>query len=194
MTQAKTFMIEQLNNLLPQTQCGQCSFKGCLPYAEAIATGTAEINQCPPGGDDGIAALAHLLGVSPKPLNPAFGEYKPKQVAFIIEKDCIGCVKCIAACPVDAILGAAKLLHTVISDECTGCELCIAPCPVDCIVMHPVSGALSPTEKYTKAQLAKRRYEQRAVRLAKLADAKLERARLQKAAFAHAKVTRNEPQ
>lgn len=181
-------MIEQINNLLPQTQCGQCGFKGCRPYAEAIAAGAADINQCPPGGDEGIAELAQLLGVDPKPLNLAFGEHKPKQVAFIIEADCIGCVKCIAACPVDAILGAAKMLHTVITDECTGCELCVTPCPVDCIVMQPLATSLSMAEKKIKAQHAKRRYENRLVRLQKLAEAKLERARLQKAAFAQSKV------
>ncbi|NOT85343.1 MAG: electron transport complex subunit RsxB [Methylococcaceae bacterium] len=181
-------MIEQINNLLPQTQCGQCGFKGCRPYAEAIVAGAADINQCPPGGDEGIVELAQLLGVPPKPLNPTFGVHKPKQVAFIIEADCIGCVKCITACPVDAILGAAKMLHTVITDECTGCELCIAPCPVDCIVMQPIATPLSSTQKYAKAQHAKRRYENRLSRLQKLAEAKLERARLQKAAFAQSKV------
>jgi electron transport complex protein RnfB len=123
---------EQINALLPQTQCGQCSYKGCRPYAEAIADGQADINQCPPGGDEGIHALAAFLDVPFKPLNPAFGVHKPRQVAFIIEQDCIGCVKCLAACPVDAIIGAAKFMHTVIADECTGCELCVAPCPVDC--------------------------------------------------------------
>ncbi|MEQ1531031.1 MAG: RnfABCDGE type electron transport complex subunit B, partial [Methylococcales bacterium] len=115
-------MIEQINAILPQTQCGQCSFKGCRPYAEAIAAGIADINQCPPGGDEGILALAQLLDVAAKPLNPKFGVHKPKAVAFIVEQDCIGCVKCLAVCPVDAILGAAKLMHTVIAAECTGCE------------------------------------------------------------------------
>lgn len=181
-------MIEPINNLLPQTQCGQCGFKGCRPYAEAIASGVADINQCPPGGDEGIAELAQLLGVKPKPLNPAFGEHKPKQVAFIIEADCIGCVKCIAACPVDAILGAAKMLHTVITEECTGCGLCVAPCPVDCIVMQPIATPLSPGQKHAKAQHAKRRYEYRLARLQKIAAAKVERARLQKAAFVQSKV------
>ena len=158
-------MIKQINALLPQTQCGQCGFKGCRPYAEAIASGLADINQCPPGGDDGISDLAALLGVEPKPLNPQFGEHKPKSVAFIIEQDCIGCVKCLAVCPVDAILGAAKLMHTVITSECTGCELCIAPCPVDCIVMQPVE-ELSAAEKRIFAQHAKQRYEARCERKA----------------------------
>ena len=135
-------MIDQINAILPQTQCRQCGFQGCRPYAEAIASGTADINQCPPGGDEGIIELAHLLGVDPKPLNAQYGQHKPKSVAFIVEQDCIGCVKCIAACPVDAILGAAKFMHTVIASECTGCELCVAPCPVDCIIMKPLPADL----------------------------------------------------
>ena len=111
---------------------------GCRPYAEAIAKGEADINQCPPGGEAGIAALADLLGVDPKPLNPEHGETKEKTVAIIDEPICIGCTLCIQACPVDAILGAAKQMHTVIEKECTGCELCVAPCPVDCIKMVPI--------------------------------------------------------
>ena len=163
-------MIDQINAILPQTQCRQCGFQGCRPYAEAIASGSADINQCPPGGDEGINELAHLLGVNPKPLNPQFGQHKPKSVAFIIEEDCIGCAKCIAACPVDAILGAAKFMHTVIASECTGCELCVAPCPVDCIAMKPlptpidIEQSLSKAQKYARAQLAKRRYDARCLR------------------------------
>ena len=130
-------LIEAIDNLLPQTQCGQCNYPGCRPYANAIATGDADINQCPPGGEDGILALAELLGLEPKPLNSEHGEYKSKAIAVVIEKDCIGCAKCIPACPVDAILGAPQHMHTVIESECTGCELCIEPCPVDCIVMKP---------------------------------------------------------
>ncbi|MDO9161464.1 MAG: electron transport complex subunit RsxB [Methylococcaceae bacterium] len=179
----KDTVIEQINNTLPQTQCGQCGYNGCRPYAEAIASGTADINQCPPGGEEGIVALAQLLNVSPKPLNPAFGEHKPKSVAFIIEEDCIGCTKCIAACPVDAILGAAKYMHTVIASECTGCELCLAPCPVDCIVMQPLLEPLSAAEKTTRAQLAKRRYEARNLRKQREEAENLERARQKKAAF-----------
>ncbi len=129
---------DRIKPILPQTQCGQCSFPGCRPYAEAIASGNADINQCPPGGQDGVDALADLLGLESKPLNAEFGIEKPKRVAVIIEQDCIGCTKCIQACPVDAIVGAAKQMHTVVANECTGCELCIAPCPVDCIVMEPV--------------------------------------------------------
>ena len=131
-------LIEKIDALLPQTQCAQCGFAGCKPYAAAIANNEADINQCPPGGEETILALANLLGKDAKPLNTDFGAAKPKQIAFIIEEDCIGCAKCLPACPVDAILGANKFMHTVIADECTGCELCIAPCPVDCIVMQPV--------------------------------------------------------
>jgi electron transport complex protein RnfB len=126
-------LIESIDRLLPQTQCGQCSYPGCRPYATAIAAGNADINQCPPGGMEGIRALAELLGREVKPLNPANGNEKPRVVALIIEEDCIGCTKCIQACPVDAIIGAPKRMHTVIASLCTGCELCLPPCPVDCI-------------------------------------------------------------
>jgi electron transport complex protein RnfB len=128
-------IVEQIERILPQTQCGQCGFPGCRPYAEAIAEGRADINQCPPGGEAGVRALADLLGREAKPLNAEHGEEKPARVALIVEADCIGCTKCIQACPVDAIIGAPKRMHTVIADLCTGCELCIPPCPVDCIVM-----------------------------------------------------------
>lgn len=175
-------MIDKINNLLPQTQCGQCGYQGCRPYAEAIASGLADINQCPPGGDEGIIELAKFLGVPPKPLNPQFGVHKPKQVAVIIEEDCIGCVKCINACPVDAILGAAKMLHTVITDECTGCELCLPPCPVNCIILQPLAEeSLPPERKYQSAQLSKRRYEARVLRQQKQLEAQRERANKQKA-------------
>ena len=182
-------MIEQINAILPQTQCGQCGFKGCRPYAEAMATGAADINQCPPGGDTGIEQLAKLLEVSVKPLNPEFGEHKPKQVAFIIEEDCIGCVKCIAACPVDAILGAAKFMHTVIASECTGCELCISPCPVDCIEMRDVEPFVETeldffkTQQYAAAQLARKRYEAKNLRIEKENQEKAERAKQKRAAL-----------
>jgi len=126
---------DAINNLLPQTQCGQCGYPGCRPYAEAIAAGEA-INKCPPGGAAGIRALATLLDVVPLPLDEEHGEEKAAPlVAFIREDECIGCTKCILACPVDAILGAAKQMHTVISALCTGCDLCVEPCPVDCIDM-----------------------------------------------------------
>ncbi len=170
-------MLESLNNLLPQTQCGQCSFTGCRPYAEAILLGDADINQCPPSGDVGIAKLAEFLGIAPKPLNSQFGEHKPKSVAVIDEAQCIGCVKCIAACPVDAIIGAAKWMHTVITRECTGCELCVAPCPIDCISMLPLENVdFAPTNLH-----AKQRYETRNQRKEKEAIEKAERLRQQKA-------------
>ncbi|HXH02154.1 MAG TPA: electron transport complex subunit RsxB [Candidatus Competibacteraceae bacterium] len=132
-------LVDKIDAVLPQTQCGQCGFPGCRPYAEAIAEGRADINQCPPGGEAGIQALAELLGREPKPLNPENGVEKPKSVALIDERACIGCTLCLQACPVDAILGAAKHMHTVIASECTGCELCVAPCPVDCIHMVPIA-------------------------------------------------------
>ena len=128
-------LVDKIDALLPQTQCGQCTYPGCRPYAQAIANGEADINQCPPGGENTIIALADLLGRDPKPLNPENGTEQPKRVAVIDEEVCIGCTLCIQACPVDAILGAAKLMHTVIEDECTGCDLCVPPCPVDCIDM-----------------------------------------------------------
>ena len=127
-------LVEQINTILPQTQCGQCSYPGCKPYAQAIAKGEADINQCPPGGNEGIVKLADLLGKEFKPLNSENGEISEKEhIVRIDEKTCIGCTLCIQACPVDAILGSAKKMHTVIESECTGCNLCIEPCPVDCI-------------------------------------------------------------
>ncbi|SEA48124.1 electron transport complex subunit RsxB [Nitrosospira multiformis] len=128
-------LAEEIDAILPQTQCRQCGFSGCRPYAEAIAEGRAQINQCPPGGEDGIHQLARLLGVEPLPLNTAHGVFKTKEVALIDEQACIGCTVCIQVCPVDAIVGAARQMHTVISGECTGCSLCLEPCPVDCIQM-----------------------------------------------------------
>lgn len=185
-----TSLIDQINDILPQTQCRQCSFQGCKPYAVAIASGTADINQCPPGGNDGIAALASLLGVDPKLLNPQFGENKVKSIAFIIEQDCIGCIKCIAACPVDAILGAAKQMHTIISSECTGCELCVAPCPVDCIVLIPQTAPIErSTTQYEFAQHAKQRYEARNLRKEQEVAEKSERAKQKRAALAKMKLT-----
>jgi electron transport complex protein RnfB len=128
-------IVDQIDKILPQTQCGQCSYAGCRPYAEAIAAGEADINRCPPGGEATIQELADLLEVEAKPLDEEAGVEKPKALAVIDEDRCIGCTLCIQACPVDAILGAAKHMHTVIADECTGCELCVEPCPVDCIDM-----------------------------------------------------------
>jgi electron transport complex protein RnfB len=135
-------VVDQVDALLPQTQCGQCGYAGCRPYAEAIAAGEADINHCPPGGETTIRALADLLGRDPKPLDEAHGEHEAPSVAIIDEQICIGCTLCIQACPVDAILGAAKQMHTVIAEECTGCKLCIEPCPVDCIEMIPIESEI----------------------------------------------------
>ena len=169
-------LIRSIDALLPQTQCGKCGHPGCKPYAEGIAGGEA-INKCPPGGDETIVQLAELLSVPVLTLDMQRGT-APAQVAFIREAECIGCTKCIQACPVDAILGAAKLMHTVIIDECTGCDLCIAPCPVDCIEMHPlplatvtpIVGGLAPTPELQEARQRKRtharlRFEARNARL-----------------------------
>ena len=129
-------LVEKIDAILPQTQCGQCGFPGCKPYAEAIAKGDAEINKCPPGGAEGINRLAELLGVEPPSAEGM--EHKPKTIAVIDENTCIGCTLCIQSCPVDAIVGAAKQMHTIIADQCTGCELCLPPCPVDCRSMEVV--------------------------------------------------------
>ena len=130
-------MVEKIDEILPQTQCGQCGHPGCRPYAEAIAKGE-EINKCPPGGEAGIKALAELLGREVIPLNAELEEKETETVVIIREADCIGCTKCIQACPVDAIVGSAKMMHTVITEDCTGCDLCIPPCPVDCIDIVPL--------------------------------------------------------
>lgn len=169
-------LIQRIDALLPQTQCGKCGHPGCKPYAEGIAQGEA-INKCPPGGGETIAALAELLHVPVLLLDPERGS-APAQVAFIREAECIGCTKCIQACPVDAIVGAAKWMHSVIVDECTGCDLCVAPCPVDCIEMHPlpvaqivpvVGGLANSTEerqaRTEKRNRARRRFENRNARL-----------------------------
>ena len=131
-------LIERIDRLLPQTQCGRCTFAGCRPYATAIARGEADTNQCPPGGDRTAAALAKVMGHAARPVDPRFGIVPARPVvAWIDEAACIGCAKCIPACPVDAIVGASRHMHTVIAADCTGCELCIPPCPVDCITMRP---------------------------------------------------------
>jgi electron transport complex protein RnfB len=135
-------LVDKIDAILPQTQCGQCGFAGCKPYAEALAKGEADINMCPPGGDDGIKRLAELLGVDPKPLGEGL-KPKPRAVAVIDENTCIGCTLCIQACPVDAIVGAAKQMHVIVADQCTGCELCLPPCPVDCISMEVVKEDLT---------------------------------------------------
>ncbi len=131
-------LVDKIDAILPQTQCGQCSYPGCKPYATAIAAGEADINRCPPGGEEGIRKLAELLNLEFKPFGEETAAPKPKSVAIIDENTCIGCTLCIQACPVDAISGAAKQMHTIIESECTGCELCVPPCPVDCITMVPI--------------------------------------------------------
>jgi electron transport complex protein RnfB len=131
--------VEQVNRLLPQTQCGQCGFPGCRPYASAIIEDGAALNRCPPGGESTIAALAKLLNRPPSRPDTSFGVRRAAAVAVVDEDACIGCALCLQACPVDAILGARRYMHTVIESECTGCELCVAPCPVDCIRMDPIS-------------------------------------------------------
>jgi electron transport complex protein RnfB len=134
-------LVDQIDAILPQTQCNQCDFQGCRPYAEAIENGNAEINQCPPGGQEGVDALAELLGVEPLLLNEEHGETKPKRIALVNEKVCIGCTLCIKACPVDAFVGSSKVMTQVIAEECTGCDLCLPVCPVDCIEMIEVKSA-----------------------------------------------------
>ena len=167
-------LIQRIDALLPQTQCGKCGHPGCKPYAEGIAKGEA-INKCPPGGQETIDGLAQLLHLPVLDLDTSRGE-APAQIAYIREAECIGCTKCIQACPVDAIVGAAKLMHTVITDECTGCDLCVAPCPVDCIEMRaladvlPIVGGLAANEEERrerdlKRDRARRRFEQRNARL-----------------------------
>lgn len=153
---------ERIDALLPQTQCGKCGYNGCWPYAEALARGEAAINRCPPGGAAGIAALAALLQTPMLTLDPECGSEAPRTLAIIDEANCIGCTLCIQACPVDAIVGAAKQMHTVLTDRCTGCELCVPPCPVDCIEVppHPIP-AISPEF----AALSRERFQRRAARL-----------------------------
>ena len=162
---SQTDLAAQIDALLPQTQCTRCGYQGCKPYAEAIANGEAAINQCPPGGYVGIVRLAGLLKREVLPLNPANGIEKPLEVAVIDEALCIGCTLCIQACPVDAIVGAPKLMHTMIAAQCTGCELCIAPCPVDCIKMVKVE----PEHRWGDADAAwaRTRYSARNQRLAR---------------------------
>ena len=175
-------LIQRIDALLPQTQCGKCGHPGCKPYAEGIAQGEA-INKCPPGGQETIAGLALLLRVPVLDLDTSRGE-APAQVAYIREAECIGCTKCIQACPVDAIVGAAKFMHTVIIDECTGCDLCVAPCPVDCIEMRPpitvlpIVGGLAANDeerhdREIKRNRARRRFEQRNARLQREEEHKL---------------------
>jgi electron transport complex protein RnfB len=160
-------LAERIDQLLPQTQCRQCGYAGCRPYAEAVAAGRAAINQCPPGGDDVIREIAELLNVPFQPLDPAFGRHLLPAVAVIDEARCIGCTLCIAACPVDAIVGAARLMHTVIAAECTGCRLCIPTCPVDCIDMRETGAEPSRGQRHAAAARARRRFLARNERLAR---------------------------
>ena len=155
-------LAERLDALLPQTQCTRCGYPACRPFADAIAVGRADIDQCPPGGQAGVDTLAGLLGIASKPLDPAFGIESAPAVVIIDEDVCIGCTKCIDACPVDAIVGSGKRMHSVLADECTGCELCIPPCPVDCIAIVPIAAVpLSRDEVLVRADKARQRYESR---------------------------------
>jgi len=167
-------LVERIDALLPQTQCTRCGFDGCRPYAQAIADGQASINRCPPGGQAGIAALAELLNQPSLPLDTACGEHQPLALAVIDESHCIGCTLCIQACPVDAIVGANKRMHTVLKEQCTGCELCLPPCPVDCIRMVPAGHEWTAQH----ARRARQHYQQRNARLARQHSAQAEKAGL----------------
>lgn len=164
---ATAALADQIEDLLPQTQCTKCGYDGCRPYAEAIAAGEASYNQCPPGGIEGVARLAHLLGKPVIPINAVNGVERARPVARIDESLCIGCTLCIQACPVDAILGAAKQMHVILPDLCTGCDLCVAPCPVDCIVMIPVTPGHTGWDAWsqTQADAARARHDFRGARL-----------------------------
>ncbi|MDE2050541.1 MAG: RnfABCDGE type electron transport complex subunit B [Gammaproteobacteria bacterium] len=178
---------DDIDALLPQTQCTRCGYQGCRPYAEAIARGEAEINQCPPGGAATIGQLAVLLQRDPLPLNPANGVEGPPLVALIDEAACIGCAKCLPPCPVDAIIGARKQMHTVITGLCTGCELCIAPCPVDCISMVPRT-SLAGAPAAPDSQLNRQRFlahNERIARRARERDALLASRKQMAGADAH---------
>jgi len=183
-----TPLADQIDALLPQTQCRKCGYQGCKPYAEAISDGAADINQCPPGGEQGIRQLAVLLNVPAKPLNPAFGSERSRLVAVIDEAVCIGCTKCLPPCPTDAILGASKHMHTVIAELCTGCELCVAPCPVNCISM------VNATPAYwtqSDADRSRNRYSAKNRRLAKQEAEKAERLNRQKQLLAKLNKAKN---
>ncbi len=163
----KDSLIEQIDTVLPQTQCGRCGFDGCKPYATAIVEGHADIDQCPPGGHTGVAQIAAILNIPSKPLDTTYGHPTLPAVAVIDESQCIGCTFCLRACPVDAIIGAAKHMHTVLTELCTGCERCIAPCPMDCISMVPVPGPTTPEIQQQVADGARKRYHLRLLRLAR---------------------------
>jgi Na+-translocating ferredoxin:NAD+ oxidoreductase subunit B len=179
-------LADRIEDLLPQTQCTKCGYDGCRPYAEAVADGAANYNQCPPGGAEGVARLAHLLGKPVIPINPDNGVERPRPVAFIDEQVCIGCTLCMQACPVDAIVGAPKQMHTIVKDLCTGCDLCVAPCPVDCIAMIPVTGEATGWDAWTQQQAdeARERHDRHQARLAAERDAAEARAAARRAASA----------
>ncbi|MDR3099773.1 MAG: electron transport complex subunit RsxB [Paraburkholderia sp.] len=187
MNDSKT-LADRIEDLLPQTQCTKCGYEGCRPYAEAVATGAANYNQCPPGGAEGVARLAKLLGKPVIPINPVNGVERPRPAAFIDEQLCIGCTLCMQACPVDAIVGAPKQMHTIVEDQCTGCDLCVAPCPVDCIAMIPVTGAATGWDAWSQQQAdeARVRHDRRQARLAAERDAAEARAAARRAAVAPA--------
>ncbi|WP_368669345.1 electron transport complex subunit RsxB [Mycetohabitans sp. B8] len=180
---ASPSLTDRIDDLLPQTQCTKCGYSGCRPYAQAVADGTASYNQCPPGGQQGIARLASLLDKPIIPLNPANGVERARPRAVIDETVCIGCTLCMQACPVDAIVGAPKQLHTVLADWCTGCDLCVAPCPVDCIEMVPVTGTATGWDAWSpqQADAARRRHAQRNARLDSARDAAQHRAAARRA-------------
>jgi electron transport complex protein RnfB len=165
-------LADQIEDVLPQTQCTKCGYPACRPYAEAIARGEAEINQCPPGGIEGVRRLSSVTGRPVIPINPANGIERPRPVAFIDESLCIGCTLCIQACPVDAIMGAAKQMHTILPSLCTGCDLCVAPCPVDCISMLPVTGERTGWDAWSQdaADAARSRHDFRSERLQRERD------------------------
>ncbi len=167
MSDPQKTLADRIEDLLPQTQCTKCGYPACRPYAQAIADGSAAYNQCPPGGAEGIERIAALLGQPVIPLNPANGTERERPLAVIDESACIGCTLCIQACPVDAIVGAAKQMHTVLSALCTGCDLCVPPCPVDCISMVPVTPGRSGWEAWSQADAdaARARHDARARRL-----------------------------
>ncbi|MFM0070456.1 electron transport complex subunit RsxB [Paraburkholderia sediminicola] len=182
MTDSRT-LADRIEYLLPQTQCTKCGYPACRPYAEAVAHGEANYNQCPPGGAEGIARLAALLGKPVIPLNSANGVERPRPLAVIDEQVCIGCTLCMQACPVDAIVGAPKQMHTVITELCTGCDLCVPPCPVDCIAMPPVTGEATGWDAWSRAQAnaARERHDRREARLAREREAAEARAAARRA-------------
>ncbi|MFM0346889.1 electron transport complex subunit RsxB [Paraburkholderia sp. RL17-347-BIC-D] len=187
MTDTKT-LADRIEDLLPQTQCTKCGYPACRPYAEAVASGEANYNQCPPGGAEGIARLAALLGKPVIPLNSANGVERPRPLAVIDEQVCIGCTLCMQACPVDAIVGAPKQMHTVIAELCTGCDLCVPPCPVDCIALPPVTGEATGWDAWSQAQAdaARERHDRREARLAREREAAEARAAARRAGSAAA--------